>query len=172
MAGGDGDLKLYEIEAGDLLGDRMFDLQTRVHFQKIKIEVGVDQEFDSAGVDVAAGAREAHRGVAHFLAQVGRDDWRGRLFDHFLMAPLDGAFPLTERDDAAVSVGENLDFHVMGPVEIFFEVKAVIAKCVHGFGGSISKRGFELGVAVDNAHALAAATGDGFEQNGIAHAVC
>ena len=150
----------------------MFDLQTCVHFQKIKIEIGVNEEFDSPGVDVAAGAREAHRGVAHLLAQIGRDDGRGRLFDHFLMAPLDGAFALTERDDAAVGVSENLKFNVMGPFEIFFHVETFVAEGVPGFGGSISKRGFEFCVAVDKAHALAATTSDRFEQNGIAHAVC
>ena len=42
MAGGDGDLKFDEIEAGDLFGDRMLDLQARVHFQKIKINACVD----------------------------------------------------------------------------------------------------------------------------------
>ncbi len=159
MAGGNGDLEFHKVEAGNLLGDGMLDLQARVHFQKIKIEIGVNEEFNSAGVDVAAGAREAHRGLAHLLAQVGRDDGRGRFLDHFLMAPLDGAFPFTERDDAAVGVGENLDFHVM----IFFEVEAVVAESVHGFGRSIAECGIEFGVAVDEAHALAAATGDGLQ---------
>ena len=134
MAGGDGDLKLHQIEAGNLLGDGMFDLQTRVHFQKMEIEIGVHKEFDGAGVDVAAGACQAHGGVAHFLAQVGRDDGRGCFLDHFLMAPLHGAFPFTERDDAAVGVGENLDFHVMGLVEIFFQIQTVVAESVHCFG--------------------------------------
>src|SRR2546423_13158952 len=65
VAGGDGDLKLHQIEAGNLLGDGMFDLQTRVHFQKMEIEIGVHKEFDGAGVDVAAGACQAHGGGAH-----------------------------------------------------------------------------------------------------------
>ena len=74
MAGGDGDLQLYEVQAGDLLGDGMLDLQTRVHFQKIKIEIGVDQKFHRAGVGISAGARQANRGVTHFLAQVRGHD--------------------------------------------------------------------------------------------------
>src|SRR5256885_16397641 len=64
------------------------------------------------------------------------------------MAPLDGAFALTERDDAAVGVSENLKFNVMGPFEIFFHVETFVAEGVPGFGGSISKRGFEFCVAV------------------------
>ena len=112
MAGGDGDLEFDEIEAGDLFGDGMLDLQACVHFQKIEIEIGVDEKFDGAGVDVAAGARKPHGGVAHFLAQVGRHDGRRSFFDHFLVAALHGAFAFAERDDAAVGVGENLNFDV------------------------------------------------------------
>src|SRR6266851_3319500 len=40
VAGGDGDLEFYEIEAGDLLGDGMLDLQARIDFEEIKIEMG------------------------------------------------------------------------------------------------------------------------------------
>src|SRR5713101_5408986 len=87
------------------------------------------------------------------------------------MATLDGTFALAKRDDAAVGVGENLDFHVMRPVKIFFEVEAVVAESVHGFGRGIAERGIKFGVAVDQAHALAAATGDGLQKNRVAHAV-
>ena len=110
-----------EIESGDLLGDGMLDLQARVHFQKIKIEIGVDQKFDGAGVGVAAGARQAYRGVAHFFAQVGSHDRRRSFLDDFLVAALHGAFALAERNDAAVRVGEDLNFHVARFVKIFFE---------------------------------------------------
>src|SRR5467141_530050 len=102
--------------------------------KKIKIEVGVHEEFDGTGVDVAASARQAHRGVTHFLAQVGRNDGRGRFLDHFLVTALNRAFAFTERNNAAMGVGKNLDFHVMGPVQIFFEVQTVVAESVHGFG--------------------------------------
>ena len=87
------------------------------------------------------------------------------------MAPLHGAFPLAKRNDAAVSVGENLDFDVMGPVEIFFQVKTVVTESVQGFGRGIAECGFEFGVVVNEAHALSAATGDGLQKNGVAHAV-
>src|SRR6266480_3809553 len=168
---GDGDLKLHQIEAGNLFGDGMFDLQARIHFQEIEIEVGVNEEFNGACVDVTAGARESHRGVAHLLAQVGSDDRRGRFLDYFLMAPLHGAFPLAKRNDAAVSVGENLDLDVMGPVEIFFQVKTVVTESVQGFRRGIAECGFEFGVVVNEAHAHSAATGDGLQKNGVAHAV-
>src|SRR5881392_692303 len=85
------------------------------------------------------------------------------------MATLDGTLAFPKRDDATVSIGENLDFDVMGPVEIFFEVKAIVAESVHGFRRSVAESGLEFGGAVDKAHALATATGDSFEKNGVAH---
>src|SRR5258708_4453411 len=60
----------------------------------------------------------------------------------------------------------------MRAVEIFFEIEAVVAESVHGFGRSIAKSGIEFGVAIDQAHAPATATGDGLQKNGIAHALC
>src|SRR6202011_1216158 len=46
MPSGDGDLELDEIEAGDLLGDRVLDLQTRVDLKKIEVEMCIDEKFD------------------------------------------------------------------------------------------------------------------------------
>ena len=113
MSGGDGDLKFDEVEAGDLFGDGMLDLEARVHFEEIKIEICVDEKFDGACIGVAACAREADRGVAHFFAEVGRHDRRRSFLDHFLVAALDRAFAFAERNDAAVMVGEDLDFDVV-----------------------------------------------------------
>ena len=169
MACCDGDLQFDEIEAGDLLGDGMLDLKARIHFEEVEIEIGVDEKFDGACVGVAACAREAHGGFAHFFAQVGRHDRRWSFFDHFLVAALDGAFAFAERNDAAVLVGEDLDFDVVGLFEIFFEIEARVAERVHGFGAGVAIGGSELGAAVHEAHAFAAAAGDGFEENGKAH---
>ncbi len=70
-----------------------------------------------------------------------------------------------------MSVGKNLDFHVVRPVEILFEVQAVVAESIHGFGRSVAKRRFEFGVAGYEAHTFAAAAGDGFQKDGVAHAL-
>src|SRR5260370_27263987 len=124
VTGGDGDLEFDEVEAGDLFSDGMLDLQARVDFQEIKIEMSVDEKFDGPGVDVAGGAREAHGGVAHLLEQLWCDDGRrGFLYD-FLVAALHGAFAFTEGDDAPVGVGKNLDFDVARLFQVFFDVEA------------------------------------------------
>ena len=94
MACSDGDLELDEVEAGDLLGDGMLDLEARVDLEEIEVEMRVDEKFDGARIDVASGAGETHGGIAHLFAEIGRHDGRRSFLDHFLMAALDRAFAL------------------------------------------------------------------------------
>ena len=51
-AGGDADLLVHEVEAGDRLGDGMFDLQARVHFDEIELAILIEK-FDGAGARIA-----------------------------------------------------------------------------------------------------------------------
>ena len=141
MAGGDGNLQFNEIEPGNLFGHGVFDLQASVYFQKIKIKICVDEKFYRARVRIAAGARQANRSVAHFFAQVGSHDWRRGFFNDFLMATLHRAFPFPERNNTAMTIGENLNFHVARLQQILFKINAPVAKTVLGFGGRIAKGG-------------------------------
>ena len=162
MSSRDGDLQLDEIKSGDLLGDRMFHLEAGVDLEKIKIEMRVNEKFHGACVGVLTGARQAYRGVAHFFAEFRRDDRRRRFLDYLLMAALHGTFALSEGDDAAVGVGENLDFDVAGLLEIFFEIEARVAEGIHGFGRGVAIRGSEFGAAQHQAHSFPAAACYGF----------
>ncbi len=72
LAGGDPDLRRNEIDADDLLGDRMLDLQPRVHLEEVErrpIAGALEEELDRPGVAIAGGARDRNRGVAHALPQ-------------------------------------------------------------------------------------------------------
>ena len=55
LAGGDAQLLLDEVEAGDQLGDRVLDLQPGVHLHEERLVGGVagDDELDRAGAGVA-----------------------------------------------------------------------------------------------------------------------
>ena len=52
LAGGDADLLLHDVDAGDRLGDRMLDLHARVHLDEEELVVLV-QELERAGAAVA-----------------------------------------------------------------------------------------------------------------------
>ena len=101
-------LQLYEIEAGDSFGDRVLDLQPRVHFKEMKIAMGIDQEFRRAGVGVRGGARQTHGSLTHRAAELRRDERRRRFLDDFLVAALHRTFPLAEIDGVSMCVGEEL----------------------------------------------------------------
>ena len=69
LAGGDAHLQFDQVDAGDHLGDRVFDLQAGVHLHEEELvgTVGGDDELDGAG----AGVVHAARGVAGRGADAG-----------------------------------------------------------------------------------------------------
>ena len=71
----DGQLRANEVDAGDRFGDRMLDLQPRVHLEEVEARVvaaAFEQELDRARVAIAGRARRRDRGFAHARAQVRR----------------------------------------------------------------------------------------------------
>ena len=144
----------------------MLDLQARVHLQEIAPGVvagPVDQELDRAGVLVAGMVRhvDCRRGEAG--AQARRQAGRGRLLDHLLVAPLDGAVALAEPDDGSVPVGHHLHLDVPRPLEAPLDVQRAVA----GRGQRLAPRPCDAlveRVFVPNRHhALAAAAGRGLQ---------
>ena len=88
------DLSAHKVDAGHELGNRMLDLDARVHFEEIKVAVRIDQELDRARADVVHSLRRAHRDLAHLGPHLGCDKRRRRFFDDLLIAPLNRAFAL------------------------------------------------------------------------------
>jgi hypothetical protein len=62
LTGGDAQLLLDEVDAGDHLGDRVFDLDTGVHLDEVELAVLI-QELEGARTAVADLARQARRSV-------------------------------------------------------------------------------------------------------------
>ena len=112
FAAGDAELRLDQVDAGDEFGDRVLDLDARVHLDEVELAVFVHEELDGAGVLVADLGEAAAEGLADLLAHLGRDLERRRFFDQLLMAALDGALALKERGHVAVLVGEHLELDV------------------------------------------------------------
>ncbi len=63
---GDADLLSHKIDPGDHFRHRMLDLQPGVHLDKIKLVIGIDQEFNGASVGVVnrLGHRQGRLGHA------------------------------------------------------------------------------------------------------------
>src|SRR5262249_59631859 len=81
-----------------------------------------------------------------------------RLFDHFLIASLDGAFALAKMDNVAVLVAKHLNFDMARIGDKFFNEYAFVAERRFRFRTGPRKSFGNLVFAVRDAHALAAAT--------------
>src|SRR5262249_791732 len=114
LALGDPQLQLHQVQAGDLLGDRVLDLQPGVHLQEVKGPVAVQHELDGARAGVADRRARGLRRGGELVAQVLADARRRALLDDLLVAALDRAFALEQVDHGARGVAEDLDLDVPG----------------------------------------------------------
>ncbi len=168
LAGGDAQLRLHEVDAGDGFRDRVLHLDARVHLDEVELAVLVHEELDGAGVLVADVGEATAQRLADLLAHFRRDLQRWRFFDQFLMAALDGALALEERGDVAVLVGQHLELDVARLLDELLHVEFAVAEGVGGFSGcGVEEIGQLFGRAHD-AHAASAAAGLGFEDDGVA----
>src|SRR5262245_15214192 len=88
------------------------------------------------------------------------------------MAPLNRALALDERQHGAVMIGEQLHLDVPRPVDAALEVYGRIAKGGARLGSRGASGAWKLLRSLDDAHALAAAAGDGLDHDRIADALC
>ena len=165
----DAQLRLHQVDIGDLLGDRVFDLDARIHLDEHVVAVFVDEEFDGPRTRVADLACEGHRIGAQSRPQL-RGDVRGRRqFDDLLVSALHRAVPFEQVDDVAVGVGQDLHLDVSrlddGLLEEHRRVperRFRLARC--GLDGLA-----QPGDLADSAHTAPAAAGDRFDEHRERH---
>src|SRR5271169_2997399 len=126
-ARGDEELLADDVEAADHLGDRVFDLQARIHLDEKEFTVLIE-EFEGANALVAELAQcldgERAELIALFLVECGR----GRLFEYLLMRALERAVALAEMNDPAPAVTNDLDLDMTRPLEVTFEIDLAAAE--------------------------------------------
>ena len=169
---GDEHLRLHQVDAGDLLGHGVLDLDAGVHLDEDVAALRVEQELDGAGVLVADLAGEAHRVGAHPLADLGVEVGRGGDLDDLLVAALHRAVALVEVDHAALgagAVGEDLHLDVARVDDGLLDEDGRVAEGALGLAHAGLDRLAQVGAVVDLAHAAPAAAGDGLdEERGLA----
>ncbi len=165
---GDTDHLLDEIDASDQFSDRMLDLQSCVHLEEVKAFVLPRDKLDSPRAVVTDRLGKRDRLIAHLLScrRIKQRTWR--LFDHLLIAPLDRAFALAKVDDVAVLVAKHLDFDVARIGDEFLDEYPFVAERRFRFRTGAREPFSDLGLAVRDAHALAAAARTRLDHHGIA----
>ena len=112
LARRDANLQMNQVETRDQFRHRMLHLQARIHFEEIEIFLLIHQKFHRAGVGVVRRLRHAHRNLAHPAPHLGVDNRRGRLFEHFLVPPLQRTLSLAQVQCVAMFVGQYLHLDV------------------------------------------------------------
>ena len=165
----DVDLRLDDVDAGDLLGHRVLDLDARIDLDEVEFAgVGVLQELDRAGADIVGLVRELQRIAAEFLAQRLAEIGRRRALDDLLVAALDRAVALEQMHGVAMGVAEHLHLDMAGALDQLFEIDLVLAEGGLGLALALGHLAREVGFAADGAHAAAAAAPGRLQHHRIA----
>src|SRR5207302_4713557 len=96
----------------------------------------------------------AHRGSQRFV-----DRRRRGFLEHLLVAPLNRALALAERDDVPVCVAEQLDLHVAGTLQIALAEDAVVPEGRLRLAACRLEGFVQLSGLADDAHPASAAAG-------------
>ena len=165
----DVDLRLDDVDAGNLLGHRMLDLDARIDLDEVELAgVGILQELDRAGADIAGVARQLQRVAAQLLPERIGEIWRRRALDDLLVAALDRAVALEQMHRIAMRVAQHLHLDVAGAFDQFFEIDLVLAEGGLGLALALGHLARQIGLAADRAHAAPAAAPRGLEHHGVA----
>ena len=151
-------LRAHQVDVGRLLGDRVLDLDPRVHLDE-RVPAGrrIEQELDRARVDVADVAGELDGIGADAVTQLRREVRRRRDLDHLLMAALQRAVALEEVHDVAGGIGQQLDLDVARAHERLLEVDGAVAERRRRFAARLLQRGGEARRVGHEPHAAATA---------------
>ena len=164
-------LPFDEIEPGDRLGDRVFDLQARVDLEEVELAVAVEEELHRPRTGVADGLPGGDSRRAHARPQRVVDGDRRRLFDDLLIAALNGALALEQMEHAAVRIAEDLQLDVARRVEVALDQQGVVAERARRLAPRRRQRLRQGARLAYQTHALAAAAGRGLDQQRQADAL-
>src|SRR5262249_13719518 len=144
----------------------MLDLQARVHLDKKELAVLIE-EFEGTQALVAKLAQCLHGEFAEPVALGHVERRGGRLLEHLLMRALQRTVALTEMNDPALAVSEDLDLDVTWPLEVTFEIdpaateegRALVLRDRQQMGG--------LAGVMRDFNAAPAATGRGLDEDRV-----
>ncbi|MCY1344045.1 hypothetical protein D9M69_300730 [compost metagenome] len=172
IAGRQFDHPAHQVDAPDLFGDAVLDLQAGVHFEEVEaLGLAVVDELDGAGAAVADRLGQLDRRRAQFLGHAGRQVRRRGFLQHLLVAALHRAVAYAEGQHLALAVAEHLHFQVAGALDVLLDEHAGVAEVVlpEALDRLEGIRQF-LGRAA-YAHADAATAGGAFQHHRVADLV-
>ena len=168
--GASGDLNLSgdDVDAGDLLGDGVLDLDTRVDFDEVVAVLLIDEELRSASIAVVDSLGQPDGISQDGIASLGREILRGGDLDNLLVATLDGAVTLVQVNDVSVVIAKQLDLDVLGLVEESLDKDSAVAEGRLGLRGCALEMLLQTLGFANNSHASATTAVSGLDDDGEA----
>jgi hypothetical protein len=140
---GDEQLRLHQVNVADLFGDGVLDLDPRVHLDEVVLAVGVEQELDRTGVDVADLLGEPDRVRADRIAHLRVQSGRRSDLQHLLVSPLHRTVALVQVHHLTRRVGKHLHLDVAGPQDRLLQEDRLVTEAsrslVAGAGDRLGK---------------------------------
>ena len=150
--------ELDQVQAGDLFGDRVLDLDPGVDLEEGERGV-LDEELDGGQPGVPGRAGQRDRGLVQPGAEGVADRGRGDL-DQLLAAPLQAAVTVPQHGHGAGAVADDLDLDVPGRVEQLLDVDRAVAEGRRRLGGAPAHRCGQVSLPGHRAQAATAAARD------------
>ena len=165
-------LVLHDVDARNAFGHGVLYLNARIHLNEVMVAVFVQQELHGTRAAIVHEARDFQSVFADRLALLIGQAQRRRELDNFLMAALNGTVALKKMHDVAVFVAQNLNFNVLGVLDVFLNEDVIVAErfCRFALCGVIFVE--QVGLVAHNAHAASAAACSCLQNNGITAFVC
>src|SRR5207247_2948175 len=145
----------------------MLNLEPGIDLEEVEASTGVDEEFDGAGVRVARGFGDPHRGGTKILAKAVVDRRPRGFLDQLLMTTLHRTIAFAQPDDVAGTIRKDLHLDVPSVLDRTLQIERRLPeRCCRLTGGGAPCR-LELLALSYRSHPFAATTTGGLEQDGI-----
>ena len=156
IAFGNLNLRLHNIDACNHFRYRMFNLNTRVNFNKVEFFIACNEEFYRARIDIVDVFHQLQGRITNVLTQFFRKRKSRCNFNHLLMTPLNGTISFEKMDYIAVFIPHDLYFNMLGIDNAFFQVNFITAESKLRFGFSTFICILKIGHFIDHTHAATA----------------
>ena len=168
IALGNQDLRAHQIHTGQFFGNRVLDLDARVHLDEVVIARFVDQELDCTRGYIAHIPRDLDCIRVKTASDFLRHAPRGRKLHDLLVAALKRAVAFKQVDDVAVPVAQHLHFDVLGLDKEFLDKDILVAERLLRLALDLREIYSDILCAVAAAHSAAASSSCCLEQHRIA----
>src|SRR6186713_732833 len=106
----------------------MFHLKTRVHLQKIEIEIIIQDKLNGTRTIIATGLCHINGGFAHGVSFLRCEDRGWSFFHYLLMSALYGAFAFKQMNNVSLLIAKDLKFNMPRFGNVFFDEYRSVTK--------------------------------------------